>query len=94
MTNTGGNTKGQVVRSVIDAHDEATQKLSPEFKEFLSQHDVGGYSHAQLWDLIQQQGEARVRLIILVNKNYAIYETYGKSHPDFNPRLPFLRPKR
>lgn len=86
--------RGTVVRADVDESDEACAQLSPEFKEFLVEHDPGGFSHTQLRDLIKSQGEARVRLMILVNKNYAIYETYGDRHPQFNPRLPFRRPKK
>ena len=92
VNNSAGNT--QMVE--IDQIDAAIQKLSPTFKEFLIRHDYGGFSPVQMLDIIAKHGEAQAMLVVLVNKNYVLYETWGesaKNHPDFNPRLPYRRPK-
>jgi len=94
IQNVAGNSNGVTRPTEIEAIDAANAKLSREFKEFLVRHDFGGFSPVQMVDLIEKHGEAAAMMVILVNKNYAIYETYGKSHPEFNPRLPYRRPKR
>jgi len=91
-----GNAVGNIRMSTPEEIDAALAQMSTEFKEFMVRHDYAGFSPVQMVDLIRKHGEATAMMVLLVNKNYTLYETWGekaKNHPDFDPRLPYRRPK-
>jgi hypothetical protein len=86
--NTAGQDEKRIIHGSVEEYDAAYAKLSRSMKEFLAEHDPGGFSAVAVLKAVETYGEANAKKLVLINRNAMTRDAYGEKHPQYDPTWP------